>query len=80
MKEKLISIYGWYGVFAITGAYMLVSFSIIEASGFIFQILNATGALGIVIEAYYKKDYAAAVLNIIWIVVAISSITLLFLK
>lgn len=74
MKEKLISIYGWYGTIAIILAYTLISFSVIKSQDITYQLLNGTGALGIVLEAYTKKDYQATVLNILWTIVALLSI------
>ncbi len=74
MKDKLVEGLGWYGVVAIVGAYALVSFSAIRSDQLIYQILNLTGAVGIVIDATYAKNYQPAVLNIIWFVVAFIAI------
>ncbi len=71
MKTKIIEIYGWYGTVAIILAYVLVSFSVISSNNIWYQILNGTGALGIVIEAFHKKDYQPGVLNVIWTLVAV---------
>lgn len=71
MKNNLRNILGWYGVMAILSAYILLSFSILTSTNFYYQILNLTGALGIVIETYLKKDYQPFVLNLIWMGVAL---------
>lgn len=65
-RDTIISIVGWYGAGAIISAYALVSFEIIDSSSWQYQVLNLTGALGIVIEAWHKKDRQPAVLNIFW--------------
>jgi len=78
--KKLIELYGWYGMAAIVLAYALASFSVIEATGLTFQILNATGALGIVLVSFSKKAYQPGVLNIIWTLVAILAIARSFLQ
>jgi multidrug transporter EmrE-like cation transporter len=70
MKNKLIEIYGWYGVVAIVSAYILVSFSIVSATSLTYQILNGTGALGVVFVSFHKRNYQPGVLNIIWTVIA----------
>lgn len=74
MKKTFINILGWYGALAIIVAYVLVSFSFIQASSLLFQILNGTGAIGIVIISLYKKAYQPAVLNIIWTLIALVAI------
>ena len=74
MKAKLIELFGWYGTIAIVLAYVLVSFSVLDATNIWYQILNGTGALGIVCDAFYKKDYQPGILNIIWTVIAIIGI------
>ena len=53
--NKFIEWYGWCGMIAIILAYVLVSFSIIEAINIWYQILNGLGALGIVLVSFYKK-------------------------
>jgi hypothetical protein len=75
MKRKLLEeIIGWYGTVAIVGAYALVSFDLTEADSIIYQLLNATGALGIVIISFKKKAYQPGVLNIIWTIIAVVAI------
>jgi len=79
MKSKLIEIFGWYGTIAIVLAYFLVSLSFLGANNIWYQILNVTGSLGIVIDAFYKKDYQPGVLNIIWIIIAVVAIMRMFM-
>jgi hypothetical protein len=70
MKNGFISFLGWYGVIATVGAYILVSFFSVAPTGLVYQLLNLTGALGITIETYYKKDYQPFWLNLIWALIA----------
>lgn len=80
MKKQLIEFIGWYGTVAIIAAYFLLSFSLIQANTLIYQLLNLTGALGIVIISFSKKAFQPGVLNIIWTIIAlIALIKLLFL-
>ncbi len=74
MKTKIIEIYEWYGVIAIVIAYALISFSVLQTTNIWYQFLNISGALGIVIGSFYKKDYQSGVLNIVWIIIAIIAI------
>jgi hypothetical protein len=74
VKHKAENYLGWYGVLAILLAYLLLSFNVIGAKSFSYQLLNLTGALGIIIEAMSKKDIQPAVLNVIWAVIALAAI------
>ena len=69
--KVLIEIVGWYGTVAIILAYALVSFGVLVSGNAIYQILNFTGAIGIIIVSLTKKAYQPATLNIIWAVVAL---------
>ncbi|HEV2402596.1 MAG TPA: hypothetical protein VGS08_00145 [Candidatus Saccharimonadales bacterium] len=70
-KRRITDILGWYGAVAILLAYELVSFKVTPAHSFVYQILNLTGALGIVTVALTKKDAQPAVLNMAWAVIAL---------
>ncbi|OIP97154.1 hypothetical protein AUK40_03865 [Candidatus Wirthbacteria bacterium CG2_30_54_11] len=65
---------GWYGTIAIVLAYALVSFGWLSASTLVYQVLNGTGALGMVYISFKKKAYQPGVLNIIWAVIALIAI------
>ena len=64
MKGKVAEIIGWYGTLALLAAYALVSFQIVPANGFVYQFLNLTGAIGIIVIALYKGVYQSVLLNI----------------
>jgi len=74
-KRKLAEIVGWYGAIAIVLAYALVSFKLVSADGVVYQLLNLTGALGIIIISAIKKVRQSVTLNIFW--AAIAAIALL---
>jgi hypothetical protein len=74
-KNLPLEAFGWYGTMAILGAYALLSFSILEAMSIPYQLLNATGGLGIFLLCWYKRAYQPAVINLVWTVIA--SISLL---
>ena len=73
-KKILDEIIGWYGAIAIVSAYALLSFNIIVSESIVYQLLNATGAIGIVYISFKKKAYQPGVLNIIWTIIAIVAI------
>ncbi len=72
--KLLIELFGWYGALALVIAYGLVSFSVIAPIDLTYQVLNGTGALGIVLVSLYKKAYQPGVLNIIWASIALMAI------
>lgn len=61
---------GWYGMVAILSAYALLSFNYLQPHQLGYQLLNGTGALGLVVDAYYKKDQPVVVLNLIFVIIA----------
>jgi hypothetical protein len=69
-QNGLIEILGWYGAAAILAAYGLVSFEVISSDSLAYQLLNLTGALGIVSVSITKKAKQPAVLNIVWALIA----------
>lgn len=74
MKKNLIEIFGWYGTVVIVLAYILVSFSFLSANSIWYQLLNGTGAVGIVVVSLYKKAYQPGILNIVWTLIAVLAI------
>lgn len=70
---------GWYGMTALICAYALVSFSLISAQGLIFQLLNLTGGLGLIVVAASKGVIQSVLLNIFWVLIGIIAIIRLFI-
>lgn len=66
-----VEIYGWYGAAAIVVAYALVSFDMVSPTSLLFQLLNASGAIGIVLVSFYKRAYQPGVLNAVWAFIAL---------
>jgi hypothetical protein len=77
-KRRLAEMCGWYGVVALLGAYALLSFNILGSEDILFQILNTTGAIGIVIDALHQKNWQPAVLNIVWAIIGFVALARLF--
>lgn len=75
----IVEIAGWYGIMAIIGAYALVSFHVIEVDHVIYQLLNATGALGVVWMSWIKRTMQTAVLNMFWAAIAVVALARLLL-
>ena len=75
----LDEIIGWYGTCAIVLSYALLSFGLFSSSNIFYQLLNLTGALGIVYISIKKKAYQPGVLNILWAVIALVAIVRLII-
>lgn len=69
--NTLIEWVGWYGATAILLAYLLLSFGVLASDSVWFQLLNGTGALGILAVSWYRRAYQPAVLNALWAAIAI---------
>jgi hypothetical protein len=80
MRKKIYEALGWYGVVAILVAYFLVSFNYVSGQSFWFQLLNLTGSAAIAVDAFSNKDRPAAVLNVVYSLIAVIVITQIFLK
>jgi len=80
VKHKAENYIGWYGVLAILLAYLLISFNVLASKSLGYQLLNLTGAGGIIIEAMSKKDTQPVVLNVVWAIIALLAIGRLILK
>ncbi len=74
MMKRDSGILGWYGVVATIAAYVLVSFAILPPTSVWYQLLNLTGALGVTVETYYRKDYQPFWLNLIWAIIALAAL------
>jgi len=66
-----VEIIGWYGTIAILTAYALVSFGFLPAGSLWYQLLNLTGACGMIAVSVYKNAYQPAALNAVWFLVAL---------
>lgn len=75
MKQKILDeSIGWYGMLAIISTYALANFNILSTSDILYQLLNITGASGLVYISFKKKAYQPGVLNIIWALIALIAI------
>ncbi len=72
--NMLAEILGWYGAAAMLGAYALLSFKVITADRLIFQFLNLTGSIGIIIVSISHDNYSVAIIDVVWALVAMTAI------
>ena len=64
-----VTLWGWYGVFAIFGAYYLSSLDYID-QGKRYQFLNLSGAIGLSVLCFKKRTWQPFVLNAAWAAIA----------
>lgn len=71
---RFIDILGWIGGIEVVIGYILISLKKIKAENFYYQFLNLTGAFLLIINTWFHRAYPSAVVNIIWVAIAIYSI------
>ena len=67
----MITIIGWVGMALILTSYILISTKKITSNSAFYQTLNLIGAVGIVINSLDNGAWPAAVLFVIWAVMAL---------
>jgi len=71
---EFIDILGWIGAIEVIIAYVLVSSGKMTGESIIYQLLNLTGAVLLIVQTLYKQAYPSAFVNIIWTIIAAYSI------
>jgi hypothetical protein len=78
MKE-LIDIIGWIGSVEVIAAYGLNSYQKLKSDSTIFQLLNLTGAIFLIINTIYYHAYPSAFINVVWVIIAAIALTRMFM-
>lgn len=69
--KKSIDIVGWCGAALLLAAFALNSFGYLGRTDAAYQLMNLFGAIGIALQAYKRRAFPAAALNIVWAIIAI---------
>jgi hypothetical protein len=72
--EVLLNVLGWIGAFLLLLAYALVSFKKLEADSQIYQWLNITASVLLLINTIYYGAYPSSFVNAAWTVIAFFAI------
>ena len=72
--KLIIDILGWAGSAAVIAAYGLNSYQKIKSDSLVFQLLNLFGGTFLIIYTIYYAAFASTVINIVWVVIALSAI------
>ncbi len=67
----LLDVLGWVGSIEVVAAYGLNSSQKIKSDSLLFQLLNLTGALFLIINSIYKEAYPFTFINSVWMVIAL---------
>lgn len=62
---------GWLGALSVLAAYALVSTDRVSSRSWSYQLLNISGAVGLVINSGWNGAIPSAVVNLIWIAIGI---------
>jgi phosphoglycerol transferase MdoB-like AlkP superfamily enzyme len=68
--KLLIDVIGWIGSFEVIAAYGLNSYQKIKSNSLLFQILNFTGGIFLIVNTIYYSAYPSAFINIVWVIIA----------
>jgi hypothetical protein len=61
----------WFGILLILSAYILNVFNVLDTRNILYLVFNIVGSIFILIQAFHRRDYQPAVLNIVWATVAL---------
>lgn len=78
-QGKFAEFCGWYGMLALILAYFLVSFGWLDGQGLMFQLINLTGGIGLLIVAASKGVTQSVILNFFWAIIGVIAIVRLFI-
>ena len=74
MTGPLIDTAGWVGAAALLVAYGLVSSGRLHGRSTAFQMLNLTGAAGLLANGIWHGAWPSAALNAVWLVIGIAAV------
>ena len=74
MTALIINILGWLGSISLIAAYWMNSTNRLSAQTFLYQNLNLFGSICLIINSTYYHAYPSSFVNIVWAIVAITSL------
>jgi len=78
--EFLIDLIGWIGSVEVIAAYGLNSYQKLKSDSIVFQLLNFTGAIFLIINTIYYHAYPSAFINVVWVIIASIAIGRMMIK
>lgn len=68
--KLLIDILGWVGSVEVIIAYFLISSNKVNGQSVMYQVLNLTGAVFLIINTIYYGAYPSSLINVVWVGIA----------
>lgn len=68
--KLIIDIIGWIGSAEVILAYGLNSYGKINSSSWVYQALNLTGGIFLIINTVYYGSYPSTAINVVWVIIA----------
>jgi len=72
--QFITQIFGWIGTLVIIIAYLLVSYKKVDGTNKYYQMMNLFGAVCVGLNVFQQKAWPALTLQIVWGIIAISSL------
>ena len=72
--EVWITAMGWIGSVAVIAAYALNSLQKIKSDSLLFQVLNLTGAILLIVNSLFNEAYPFTFINTVWAAIALVAI------
>jgi len=72
--EFIINVIGWIGALSLLAAYLLISRGKTHGKSNLYQGLNMIGSTGFIVNSYYFGAMPSVALNVIWLLIGITSI------
>lgn len=76
----IIETLGWIGSIEILAAYGLTSFQKIKTDSVLFQSLNLTGGIFLIVNSIYHEAYPFTFINSIWVLIALPALIKIIIK
>jgi len=74
MQEQFISLIGWLGAILFVLAYLLLTTRVLTSDGYIYNLMNAFGAVALIVNAIYIHDTPNFAVNAIWMAIALFAV------
>jgi hypothetical protein len=74
MYEIFVETIGWIASILIVGAFALNSFGKIASTSKLYQLANLVGGIFFIVNTVYHKAYPSAVVNVVWVIIAVSAL------
>ncbi len=74
MYEIFVETIGWIASILIVGAFALNSFGKIASTSKLYQFANLIGGIFFIVNTVYHKAYPSAVVNVVWVIIAVSAL------